>query len=96
MSILTIALDALEDPTNPDYAAGRADAYDAIHDGHPLNALEHRLDWLEDPRVSPFPAAYLAGYRAQIADHRASEHALRTAITHHDDFWNASAQQDRH
>ncbi|MFG2676970.1 hypothetical protein [Streptomyces sp. NPDC048445] len=84
MSILTIALDTLDNPHNPDHAHGRATAYDAIHDGTPLNHLDDRLAWMEDPTVSgtTYTAAYLSGYRAQIADWRAYDYAQRIAVTH--------------
>jgi hypothetical protein len=90
MSILTIALDTLDDPHNPDHVLGRADAYDAIHDGTPLNVLEDRLEWMKDPTVSGFTytAAYLSGYRAQISDWRAYDYARRTATTR--DAWETS------
>ncbi|WP_331763187.1 hypothetical protein OG571_47555 (plasmid) [Streptomyces sp. NBC_01369] len=84
MSILTIALDLLDNPHNPDHAHGRATAYDAIHDGTPLDLLDDRLAWMEDPTVSgtTYTAAYLSGYRAQIADWRAYDYAQRIAVTH--------------
>ncbi|MEV3996665.1 hypothetical protein AB0K62_13445 [Streptomyces halstedii] len=84
MSIPTIALDLLDDPNTPDHAHGRATAYDAIHDGLPLDTLEDRLAWMEDPTVSgtTYTAAYLNGYRAQIADWRAYDWAHRIATTH--------------
>ncbi|MFD7855222.1 hypothetical protein ACFV6B_13180 [Streptomyces microflavus] len=81
--IPTIALDLLDDHTNPHHAHGRADAYDDIHNGTPLTTLETRLTWMTDPTVSgtTYPAAYLTGYRAQIADWRAYDYAQRTATT---------------
>lgn len=84
MSILTVALDTLDNPNDPDHIHGRADAYDAIHDGHPLNTLEDRLEWMDDPTVSgtTYSAAYLSGYRAQIRDWSAYDHAHRVATTH--------------
>ncbi|WP_331729014.1 hypothetical protein OG693_39205 (plasmid) [Streptomyces sp. NBC_01259] len=90
MSILTITLDLLDNPHNPDHAHGRATAYDAIHDGTPLNLLDDRLAWMEDPTVSgtTYTAAYLAGYRAQIADWRAYDYAQRIAVTHN--AWEAN------
>ncbi|MFD7868003.1 hypothetical protein [Streptomyces sp. NPDC059783] len=90
MSILTIALDTLNNPNNPDHIQGRADAYDAIHDGHPLDALEARLEWMDDPRFggTTYSAAYLSGYRAQITDWRAYDYARRVAITHN--AWEAA------
>ncbi|MGW7283891.1 hypothetical protein ACWGH4_00070 [Streptomyces sp. NPDC054847] len=87
MSITTLALAAL-DNQDPVHAAGRADAHDDLTEGHPLAVLEQRLDWLEDARISPYPAAYLAGYRARLNDASASEYALRIATTHHDDYWS--------
>lgn len=84
MSILTIALDTLDNPNNPDHIHGRATAYDAIHDGTPLDVLETRLEWMDDPTVSgtTYTTAYLSGYRAQIADWRAYDYAQRVATTH--------------
>ncbi|MEU9947032.1 hypothetical protein [Streptomyces sp. NPDC047939] len=84
MSILTITLDLLDDPHNADHAHGRATAYDAIADGTPLDILDDRLAWMDDPTVSgaTYTAAYLAGYRAQIADWRAYDYAQRVAVTH--------------
>ena len=81
MSILTIALDTLDDPNNPDHAHGRATAYDAIADGTPLDTLETRLEWMTDPTVSG-TTAFLAGYRAQLTDWRAYDYAHRIATTH--------------
>lgn len=94
MSILTIALNTLDDPRDPDHAHGRATAYDAINDGISLDVLEARLDWMEDPTVSgaTYTAAYLAGYRAQITDWRASEYGFRTAITHNPRYWNEATR----
>jgi len=94
MSILTIALNTLDDPSNKDHAHGRATAYDAIQDGHHLDALEARLEWMEDPTVSgtTYTAAYLSGYRAQITDWRASEYGFRAAITHNPTYWNRDAR----
>ena len=94
MSILTIALNTLDDPRDPDHAHGRATAYDAIQDGTRLDALEARLEWMEDPTVSgtTYTAAYLSGYRAQIADWRASEYGFRAAITHNPTFWNEATR----
>lgn len=39
---------------------------------------------MEDPTVSgtTYTAAYLSGYRAQIADWRAYDYAQRIAVTH--------------
>ncbi|MEU8740554.1 hypothetical protein [Streptomyces halstedii] len=84
MSILTIALDTLDDPNNPDHAHGRATAYDAIADGTPLDTLETRLEWMTDPTVSgtTYTTAFLAGYRAQLTDWRAYDYAHRIATTH--------------
>ncbi|MDX3343458.1 hypothetical protein PV409_36475 [Streptomyces sp. ME02-6979.5a] len=84
MSIPTITLDLLDNPNNPDHAHGRATAYDHIHNGEPLTTLEDRLAWMEDPTVSgtTYTAAYLTGYRAQIADWRAYDYAQRIATTH--------------
>ncbi|GGU62077.1 hypothetical protein [Streptomyces lavendofoliae] len=87
MSVMTIAATALDDNHNPDHARGRADAYDALHDGHTPQALADRLEWMEDPRISDYPAAYLSGYRAQLQDAAASAYALRTAVLDHDDYW---------
>ncbi|MFF4338154.1 hypothetical protein [[Kitasatospora] papulosa] len=83
MSILTIALDALGNPNDADHAHGRAVAYDALHDGDTLDVLEARLEWMTDPTVSgtTYTAAFLAGYRAQIADWRAYDWAHRVAVT---------------
>jgi hypothetical protein len=91
MSILSIALSTLDDPRNPDHAHGRATAYDAIADGIPLEVLEDRLAWMDDPTVSgtTYTAAYLAGYRAQIGDWRSSEYGLHTVVIHNDTYWNA-------
>ncbi|MEU1327169.1 hypothetical protein [Streptomyces microflavus] len=90
--IPTIALDLLDDHTNPDHAHGRADAYDDIHNGTPLTALQDRMEWMTDPTISgtTYTAAYLTGYRAQIADWRASAHANRRAITHNNTYWTVS------
>lgn len=84
MSILTIALDTLNNPNDPDHIHGRAAAYDAIHDGVSLDALETRLEWMTDPTVSgtTYTTAFLAGYRAQITDWRAYDYAHRIATTH--------------
>ncbi|MFG2540606.1 hypothetical protein ACGFU4_35750 [Streptomyces sp. NPDC048511] len=84
MSILTIALDTLDNPNDPDHAHGRAVAYDALHDGTPLDTLEARLEWMTDPTISgtTYTAAFLAGYRAQITDWRAYDWAHRIATTH--------------
>lgn len=84
MSILTIAAAALDNPRDPDHAHGRAVAYDAIYDGTPLDVLDDRLDWMEDPTISgtTYTAAFLAGFRAQIADWRAYDWAQRVATTH--------------
>ena len=83
MSILTIALDTLNNPGDAANAHGRAVAYDAIHDGEPLDVLEARLEWMTDPTVSgtTYTAAFLAGYRAQITDWRAYDWAHRVAVT---------------
>lgn len=45
---------------------------------------------MEDPTVSgtTYTAAYLAGYRAQIADWRAYDYAQRIAVTHN--AWEAN------
>ncbi|THA22735.1 hypothetical protein E6R18_32840 [Streptomyces sp. A1277] len=84
MSILTIALDALDNPHDPDHIRGRADAYDALHDGTSLTTLDDRLAWMDDPTVSgtTYTAAYLSGYRAQLRDWTTYDHAQRVAITH--------------
>ncbi|MEV5129258.1 hypothetical protein AB0K87_01845 [Streptomyces sp. NPDC053705] len=44
MSILTIALDTLNNPNDPDHAHGRAVAYNAVLAGDPLDVLEARLE----------------------------------------------------
>lgn len=62
---------APHDPTpedRRDHATGRADAYDAHHRGATPDELQARLEWMEDPRVSAYTAAYLRGYRAYIGD----------------------------
>lgn len=62
---------APHDPTpenRRDHATGRADAYDAHHNGTTLDELQARLEWMEDPRVSGYTAAYLRGYRAYLED----------------------------
>ncbi|MFJ2279172.1 hypothetical protein ACIOEZ_34050 [Streptomyces sp. NPDC087866] len=84
MSILTLVLDIQDNPHDPDHIQGRADAYDAIHDGHSLEALEARLEWMTDPRFggTAYSTAYLSGYRAQIRDWTEYDHAERVAITH--------------
>ena len=84
MSILTIALDTLNNPNDPDHAHGRAVAYNAVLAGDPLDVLEARLEWMDDPTVSgtTYTAAFLAGYRAQITDWRAYDYAHRIATTH--------------
>lgn len=51
-----------------DHATGRADAYDQHNTGATLTDLQTRLEWIDDPRLSQYTAAYLAGYRALIAD----------------------------
>ncbi|MEU9615900.1 hypothetical protein AB0D56_30725 [Streptomyces sp. NPDC048209] len=84
MSILTIALDTLNNPNDPDHAHGRAVAYNAVLAGDPLDVLEARLEWMDDPTGSgtTYTAAFLAGYRAQIADWHAYDYAHRIATTH--------------
>lgn len=76
---------ALPQPTTPmekrDHALGRADAYDEHHAGTSLDNLEGRYEWLLDPRVSHYTAAYLNGYRAYIEDARAHEYATARAYT---------------
>ncbi|PVC80560.1 hypothetical protein DBP19_36090 [Streptomyces sp. CS090A] len=86
----TLYLDLLDDHTNPDHAHGRADAYDDIHNGTHPHILETRLTWMTDPTISgtTYPAAYLTGYRAQLADWRAYDYAQRITTTHN--AWEAT------
>lgn len=64
-----------------DHALGRADAYDEHNHGATLTDLETRLEWLDDPRVSHYTAAYLAGYRALIRDLAAQDWAQTSLAT---------------
>lgn len=57
-----------------DYTHGARDAWEA-HKllGDSVDQLEDRFEWLVDPRVSDYTAAYCAGYRSQIANFRAAQ-----------------------
>jgi hypothetical protein len=81
MTIQTLA-PANDSHHNPDYYAGRADAYDEHTAGADPDTLEDRFEWMSDPTVAHtqsqlLPTAYLAGYRALIEDLRAEQHFTR-------------------
>ena len=67
---------------NPDYYAGRADAYDEHRAGATADTLEDRFEWMTDPTLAQntsqlLSTAYLHGYRALIEDLRAEQSAVR-------------------
>ncbi|MGW3406421.1 hypothetical protein [Streptomyces zhihengii] len=82
---------ALTDNRDPIHAIGRADAHDELTNGATPDILEQRLAWLSDP-ISPYPTAYLNGYRARITDSHATAYTQQRSITHHDDYWTRSAR----
>lgn len=96
MTIMSIVLAAAEDPTNPEHAAGRADAYDEhATDGTTLEILMDRYAWMEDPRAArggrPVTTAYLAGYLAYIRDETAGRHFRRYTAQRDHQAWASRA-----
>lgn len=71
-------LDYVYEPQTPtdkaDYVEGAREAWDE-HQlmGDTIDQLEDRYKWLEDPTVSDFSAAYVAGYLSQIRNFRTAE-----------------------
>ncbi|MFI8792619.1 hypothetical protein [Streptomyces sp. NPDC055105] len=82
MSIQTIALPLGDRNEDPDYYAGRADAYDEHNAGADADTLDDRFDWMTDPTQAQttrqlLSTGYLAGYQALIQDLRADQHFTR-------------------
>ncbi|MFD1278057.1 hypothetical protein [Streptomyces kaempferi] len=82
MSVTTIASIGFDHTRDPDYYAGRADAYDEHKAGVDADTLEDRFEWMTDPTIPQtirqlLSTAYLAGYRALIEDLRADQHFTR-------------------
>lgn len=70
--------DLFYEPQTPtedaDYTQGRRDAWESHHlMGDTVVQLEDRYEWIVDPRVSDYTAAYCAGYRSQIQDAHAAD-----------------------
>lgn len=85
MTTMTIAAATGDQNQNPDYYAGRADAYDEHKAGADADTLEDRFEWMTDPTIPQtttqlLSTAYLDGYQALIEDLRAEQHFNRYMV----------------
>lgn len=79
MSSPTFTISDSSNLKDPEYYAGRADAYDENKAGADADTLEDRYEWMTDPTIAQnarqlISNAYLQGYRAFIEDLRAEQH----------------------
>lgn len=82
MTIQTLAPASDGQRKDPDYYAGRADAYDEHAAGASADTLDDRFEWMTEPTIPQttrqlLSTAYLAGYKALIEDLRAEQHFTR-------------------